>query len=65
KHYLPTTLHKGECALILIGPEGDFSPEEIDLALANGFEEIHLGTQRLRTETAAVVAVVMAATVNG
>lgn len=37
------------------GPEGDFSPEEIDFALANGFEEITLGTQRLRTETAALV----------
>ncbi|MEG1623074.1 MAG: 16S rRNA (uracil(1498)-N(3))-methyltransferase [Alistipes sp.] len=65
KSYLPDTLHKGEAALILIGPEGDFSPEEIRLALANGFEEITLGTQRLRTETAAVTAVVMVSVVNG
>lgn len=65
KAYLPSTLRRGEAALILIGPEGDFSPEEIDFALANGFEEITLGTQRLRTETAAITAVVMTAVVNG
>lgn len=50
---------------ILIGPEGDFSAEEIDFALAHGFGEITLGPQRLRTETAALTAVIMAATVNG
>ncbi len=59
KRYLPDLLHKGESVLILIGPEGDFAPDEIALALKNGFEEISLGTQRLRTETAALVAVVM------
>ena len=64
KKYLASTLRKGENALILIGPEGDFSPSEIDLAIANGFEEITLGTQRLRTETAAVSAVVMTSVVN-
>lgn len=42
--------------LILIGPEGDFSPQEIDLALQNGFEAITLGSSRLRTETAALEA---------
>ena len=42
--------------LILIGPEGDFSLEEVALAKANGFEEIGLGTSRLRTETAGIVA---------
>ena len=41
---------------ILIGPEGDFSEEEIALALANNYQEISLGKQRLRTETAAIVA---------
>jgi len=41
---------------ILIGPEGDFSPEEIELALAQGFAEVHLGKSRLRTETAGIVA---------
>lgn len=65
KTYFPSTLRRGEAALVLIGPEGDFSPKEIDLALANGFEEITLGRQRLRTETAALAAVVMAAVVNG
>lgn len=43
--------------LILIGPEGDFSKEEIQLAYENGFTGISLGNQRLRTETAALNAV--------
>lgn len=59
KRYLPRTLQPGENPLILIGPEGDFSPAEIDAALTAGFEEITLGRQRLRTETAAVAATVM------
>jgi 16S rRNA (uracil1498-N3)-methyltransferase len=42
--------------LILIGPEGDFSPAEIELALENGFKPITLGEARLRTETAALEA---------
>lgn len=46
----------GQNALILIGPEGDFSEKEIQLALQNGFKEISLGNSRLRTETAALVA---------
>lgn len=46
----------GEKALVLIGPEGDFSEEEVDLAIANGFIPVSLGTSRLRTETAALVA---------
>ncbi len=45
---------------ILIGPEGDFSPREIELAQASGYEAIHLGTARLRTETAGLVATVLA-----
>jgi 16S rRNA (uracil1498-N3)-methyltransferase len=48
--------HKGENALILIGPEGDFSPEEVALAKENGFVPCSLGDARLRTETAALVA---------
>ncbi|MBW4890526.1 16S rRNA (uracil(1498)-N(3))-methyltransferase [Mucilaginibacter sp. HMF5004] len=40
--------------MILIGPEGDFSPKEIEDALQNGFEPITLGNSRLRTETAAL-----------
>lgn len=47
---------KGKNALVLIGPEGDFSPEEAKLAMDNGFIPVSLGEARLRTETAAVVA---------
>lgn len=43
-----------ENALVLIGPEGDFSFNEIQLAQQNNFVEISLGTSRLRTETAAI-----------
>lgn len=43
-------------ALILIGPEGDFSPEEIKYAEQNGFQSISISESRLRTETAALVA---------
>jgi 16S rRNA (uracil1498-N3)-methyltransferase len=44
-------------ALVLIGPEGDFSVEEVRLALSLGFRSVSLGNSRLRTETAALVAV--------
>ena len=50
--------------LILIGPEGDFSPAEIEQALKAGFVPVMLGEQRLRTETAAVVATHSVAFVN-
>ncbi len=43
--------------IVMIGPEGDFSQKEVDLALENGFIPLHLGESRLRTETAAVAAV--------
>ena len=42
---------------IMIGPEGDFSPEEAAAAIEKGFIPVHLGPSRLRTETAAVTAV--------
>ena len=45
---------------ILIGPEGDFSPTEINLAREHGFRPVSLGPSRLRTETAGVVACVIA-----
>ncbi len=64
KKYLASTLKAGEDAVILIGPEGDFSPEEVALAVEHGFEEITLGNQRFRTETAAVMAVAAVAIVN-
>ncbi|TFF33662.1 16S rRNA (uracil(1498)-N(3))-methyltransferase [Mucilaginibacter psychrotolerans] len=53
---LAQSLDKQGRYLILIGPEGDFSPAEIDMALQNGFKAITLGESRLRTETAALEA---------
>lgn len=46
-----------EESMIAIGPEGDFTKEEIEIAFANGFQPLSLGENRLRTETAGVVAV--------
>ena len=45
---------------ILIGPEGDFTPDEITLALQNNYQPISLGNTRLRTETAGIVAATLA-----
>lgn len=45
---------------VLIGPEGDFSPKEVEMATANGYKIVHLGTSRLRTETAGMVATALA-----
>lgn len=45
---------------VLVGPEGDFSIDEVRLAIENGYESVSLGTSRLRTETAGLVAVHMA-----
>ncbi len=42
--------------LILIGPEGDFTPAELNIALHNGYKPVTLGNTRLRTETAALAA---------
>ena len=55
-----TELRKEEKAnktTVLIGPEGDFSPAEIEIALQNQFNAVSLGKSRLRTETAGLVAV--------
>ena len=48
--------YDGREVTVLIGPEGDFSPEEARLAIDNGYIPVHLGSSRLRTETAAVLA---------
>lgn len=64
KVYLPKVLKAKKDVVILIGPEGDFSTEEIKLAVENGFKEITLGYQRFRTETAAVVAVDIVSVLN-
>ena len=49
-----------EPVTVLVGPEGDFSIDEVRLAMENGFEPISLGLSRLRTETAGLSAVMMA-----
>jgi len=46
-----------QSTLVLIGPEGDFSASEIEIAIKNQFKAVSLGTSRLRTETAGLVAV--------
>lgn len=59
KPLLLDVLRRGVEATVLIGPEGDFSVDEVRLALKNGYRSVSLGTSRLRTETAALVAVHM------
>lgn len=56
KKLLKDSIKPKEKYTILIGPEGDFSEKEIDLALKNKYIPVSLGNTRLRTETAAVVA---------
>jgi 16S rRNA (uracil1498-N3)-methyltransferase len=56
KPVLKDVIRKGENALVLIGPEGDFSEDEINKAIEKGFIPVSLGKSRLRTETAALVA---------
>ena len=56
KPYLLDVLRPGQDATVLIGPEGDFSIDEVRLAEANGYTSVSLGRSRLRTETAALVA---------
>ena len=60
--YLYNELRKpadSDDALVLIGPEGDFSIDEVRQAVAHGFQSVHLGKSRLRTETAGLAAVMM------
>lgn len=56
KTFLSASVEVGDSVMILIGPEGDFSPDEIKAALNANFQAISLGDSRLRTETAALVA---------
>jgi len=53
---LKTAYRPGQDATIAIGPEGDFSMQEVTKALSCGFTGVSLGTSRLRTETAGIVA---------
>jgi len=54
------TLAPTEDVTILIGPEGDFSIDEVRNAIGKGYQSVHLGSSRLRTETAGLSAVMMA-----
>jgi len=64
KEQLLTVCKKEFSTLIMIGPEGDFSQEEVQFAENQGFTSVSLGQSRLRTETAGIVAVHTAAVVN-
>lgn len=59
KPILFDVLREGVPATVLVGPEGDFSVDEVRLALQKGYRSVTLGRSRLRTETAALVAVHM------
>jgi len=64
RHLLAREYRPGLPTAILIGPEGDFSPEEIEMALGAGFVPVSLGDARLRTETAALAACQTIHTIN-
>lgn len=64
KNLLSKRIASNSRVTILIGPEGDFSSDEIKLALDKGWEPVSLGHSRLRTETAAIVACHTAALAN-
>lgn len=56
KQLLQRVYQKSSDAVILIGPEGDFSPEEVQAAIQHQFQPVSLGSSRLRTETAGIAA---------
>ena len=56
KKHIKEVYEKGKDVLILIGPEGDFSEDEVKRAVSKGFADISLSDARLRTETAGIVA---------
>ena len=64
RRLLARELRPGADTCILLGPEGDFSPREVQAALAAGFIPVSLGDNRLRTETAALFAASTVHTVN-
>lgn len=64
KQALKDKIIRGHQTTVLIGPEGDFSPAEVEWALTNGYQPVSLGAARLRTETAAIVACHTAVLVN-
>jgi 16S rRNA (uracil1498-N3)-methyltransferase len=56
KKHLKEVYQKNNEVIIMIGPEGDFDEEEVNQAIATGFNVVSLGNNRLRTETAALIA---------
>ena len=64
KQALKDKIIRGHQTTVLIGPEGDFSPAEVEWALTNGYQPVSLGAARLRTETAAIVACHTAVLIN-
>ena len=64
KNPLKSVVNPAEKTTILIGPEGDFSPQEITKALTKNYTPISLGESRLRTETAGLVAVNIVSLIN-
>ncbi len=58
------TYRPGGDVMVLIGPEGDFSPEEVQVARAQGFVPVTLGESRLRTETAGMMAIAAIHTID-
>jgi 16S rRNA (uracil1498-N3)-methyltransferase len=62
KPLLNTLINSTQTHLVMIGPEGDFTPVELQLALQQGFIPVSLGTTRLRTETAGIAAAVLLTT---
>jgi 16S rRNA (uracil1498-N3)-methyltransferase len=69
KEIVKTPLHEmlkvSTETILLIGPEGDFTRDEVNLCIENGFKSISLGVQRLRTETAAITAAAYFNVVHG
>lgn len=64
KRHINDSLPRGESAVVLIGPEGDFSTAEIRRAMQAGYTGVTLGNTRLRTETAALMACAEIAILN-
>ncbi len=64
KQSLNSIYTPGGHVLVMIGPEGDFTPEETETALSKGYHAISLGSHRLRTETAAITACIQLNTIN-
>lgn len=56
KRYITELFQRGKDSSFLIGPEGDFTPDEVVQAIAKGFHPVALGDERLRTETAGIYA---------